>query len=328
MLASGRCTWLKALVLREYGRPLVTEDRPAPQPVGDQVLVRVSAVGVCHTDVHIWEGRIPLVRPPIVLGHEISGEAPGLGQVVVYASWGCGACAACRAGEEQLCPHGADAGWVRDGGYADYVLVPSPRYLRPLKGVNPAVAAPLADAGITSYRAVRRSVPWLASSTRPMVVVIGVGALGQLAIQFLKLLADARIVAVDLLESKRDRALKLGAEQAVGPDEMPSEARVVLDFVGSDSSLSSAVRIVEKTGLVVHIGESGGRFPFGLGAVPNESRFTTSIWGSAADLDAVLGYAQKGSLDLPVEEVPLSRATEALNRVRYGQVEGRLVLVP
>src|SRR5262249_31963335 len=146
---------VRAAVLRAFGEPLVLEERAEPEPRGEEVLVRVRAAGVCHSDVHIADGaaQVPL---PLVPGHEVAGVVDGLGPVLVYAAWGCGSCASCRAGDEQLCPLAAEAGWVCDGGYAEALLVPAARYLLPLDGLDPVRAAPLADAGLTPYRAVRR----------------------------------------------------------------------------------------------------------------------------------------------------------------------------
>jgi propanol-preferring alcohol dehydrogenase len=318
---------MKAAVLREFRSPLVFEERQRPEPKGDEILVHVLGAGVCHSDLHISDGMYPKVPLPIVLGHEISGEAEGVGEVLVYASWGCGSCALCNQGDEQLCVRAAEPGWERDGGYAEYVKVPSKRYLLPLDGLNPARSAPLADAGVTPYRAVSRVSRWL-SKDGSTAVVLGVGALGQFAIQYLKLLTHAYIIAADLNELKLRRAMELGADEAVSPSSLTRPARAVLDFVGSDDTLSLARRIVERGGIVTQVGEAGGCVPFGMGFVPQESYFTTSIWASMQDLSTVLGYAHAGKLDWQVETLPLENANEALSRVRKGDVSGRLVLVP
>jgi propanol-preferring alcohol dehydrogenase len=162
----------------------------------------------------------------------------------------------------------------------------------------------------------------------PSAVVLGVGALGQFAIQYLKLLTGAHVVAVDLNEGKLRRALELGADEAVLPENMTGSARVVLDFVGSDETLALGVRILERGGILAQVGEAGGKMPFGMGFVPHESFFTTSIWGSMQDLSAVLGYARGDRLDWQVETLPLEAVNEALTRLRKGDVLGRLVLTP
>jgi alcohol dehydrogenase, propanol-preferring len=319
---------VNAAVLRRVGAPLRLEDRPAPQPRGEEVLVRVRGAGVCHSDLHMVDGLIPGLPLPRVLGHEIAGEADGLGPVLVYASWGEGTCRWCRRGEEQLCARVAEPGWVRDGGYAEAVVVPSRRYLLPLGDLDPVRAAPLADAGVTAYRAVRRAQPWLAGGGT--AVVLGAGGLGQFAVQFLRHTGDTRVVAVDPDPAKREEARLLGADgtAAAGDDLEPGEAVAVLDLVGSDTTLAEAARLVRPGGVVMVVGEVGGRLPFGFGAVPHEAHLTTSVWGSRRDLAAVVELARAGTLRWEVETLPLDRVNEALERLRHGRVRGRLVLTP
>jgi alcohol dehydrogenase, propanol-preferring len=317
---------VRAAVLHKFGAPLSLEDRPEPITSGEEVIVRVLGAGVCHTDVHLAAGRWPNVRLPLVLGHEIAGEAPGIGPVLVYASWGCGDCERCHAGEEQLCPSAAEAGWVEDGGYAELVRVPSERYLFPLRGIDQVVAAPLADAGITPYRAVRRVKGYLGHGSR--AIVIGCGGLGQFAIQYLRLLTDASVTAADPAPAKRARALALGADVAVPPEDLDEPAEVVLDFVGTDETLSTAAALVKPKGAVVQIGEAAGKLAFALERVPHEAWFTTSIWGSLDDMAAVVDLAERGEITWDVETLPLEQANEALRRVERGEVSGRLVLTP
>ena len=352
---------MRAAVLQKPGGPLELEERPDPEPRGEEVLVRVLGAGLCRSDLHMVDGDVPDLTLPRVLGHEIAGEAAGIGPVLVYGGWGDRTCWYCRRGEEQLCPAVAEPGWARDGGFAEAVLVPSRRYLLPLGGIDPVRAAPLADAGVTAYRAVRRVSPWLREGGT--AVVIGAGGLGQFAVQYLTTVrqagrpwvaaggwpadrpaqrprpggglgalppasADVRVVAVDPDDAKRRRARRLGAHQAAAPgDELP-EAHAVLDFVGSDDTLALAARLVRRTGIVMLVGEAGGRLPFGFRAVPHEAHLTTTVWGSLGDLREVLDLARRGELDWQVEAMPLERANQALDRLRRGEVAGRLVLVP
>ncbi len=243
-----RVVWalMRAAVLRSPGEPLVLEDRRDLQPVGAQRVVRVLAAGVCHSDLHMIDGAIggPLSR---VLGHEIAGHVEGIGEVLVYPCWADGTCEYCRRGLEQLCPAAASPGWTVDGGFAEQVLVPHPRFLLPLGDLDPVRAAPLADAGVTPYRAVRRALPWLTAGATALV--IGAGGLGQFAIQYLRLLSAATVVAVDPSEPKRRRALSLGAHDAAAPgDDLPTAA-AVFDLVGSDATLRQAVKLVRPAGL-------------------------------------------------------------------------------
>lgn len=297
-----------------------------PDPGGDGVLVRVISAGVCHTDLHIIDGAYPDLPMPRILGHEIAGEAGGLGPVLVYASWGCGRCMYCQRGDEQLCRDTQEPGWIRDGGYAEWVAVPSPRYLLPLNGLDPVRAAPLADAGVTPFRAVRRIRPWLSHGSR--AAVIGAGGLGQFAVQFLKLLTPAHVIAIDKSQCKLAEAMKLGADASFDPATAPPGNDVVLDFVGTNDSLALAVRLVIRGGIVVQIGEGGGRIPFGFGSTDHEVTLTTSVWGSFDDLRAVLDHARRGDLRWTVEEFALEHANMALEQLRLGRIRGRAVLRP
>jgi alcohol dehydrogenase, propanol-preferring len=317
---------VRAAVLHRFDAPLVLEERPAPEPRGEEVAVRVRGAGVCHTDLHLVGGSSPDMPRPLVLGHEIAGDAEGIGDVLVHPVWSCGTCPACGRGEEQLCASSVTPGFERDGGYAELVVVPSARHLFPLEGLDPVTAAPLADAGLTPYHGVRRILRWLERGSE--AVVLGIGGLGQFAVQYLKLLADARVVAVDVTEEKRVRALALGADEALPPEGLERSARAVLDFVGSDDSLALAARTVERTGIVIQIGAAGGTLAFRLGSVPLEAHFTTSALGSRADLAAVLEHARRAEIHWHVEALPLEQANAALDRLRRGDVLGRLVLTP
>ncbi len=319
---------MNAAVLRSFGAPLVVEDRAEPVPRPGGVVVRVLGTGVCHTDLHVIEGAFEGTRLPLVLGHEIAGSVEGIGDVLVHGAWGCGDCSYCARGEEQLCARCVSPGFEADGGFAGSVAVPSEKYLVPLDGLDPTIAAPLADAGLTPYRAVRRVRGWIADEESARVIVIGAGGLGQFTIQYLKLLTTARVIAVDVDESKRTRAVDLGADQALTPDEDAAPADVVLDLVGTEETLAMASRIVQPGGIVMLVGEAGGSLGFGMRTFPWEAHLTTSIWGSRSDLDAVLELARTGSITWDVEALPLSRVNEALQRLRDGRVTGRLVLVP
>ncbi len=323
---------MRAVELQAVGSSLVVTDRPRPAPPEGGTVIDVTACGVCHSDVHVVDGVYPSPLP-LVLGHEVTGVHPELGPVIVYAPWGCGSCRFCRAGEEMLCPNGREAGIFADGGYAEAMAVPSPRYLHPLDGLDPVTSAPLACGGLTAFRAVSHTVPTLrAAGADARAVVLGAGGLGQFAIQYLRLLTDAEVVAGDPSPAKQARARELGAAHAGTPDELADDldapATVVIDFAGADQSLAAAARLVARQGLVVVVGLYGGRIPFGLGAVPHEARFMSSIWGSPAELDQLLALARRERIEHTVEVMALADAEQAHQRLRRGEVAGRVVLVP
>ena len=342
-----------AVRLHGPGEPLRVEEVPAPEPEGTEVRIRVAGAGVCHTDLLIAEGTQSRVSLPVTLGHEVAGwiDAAGadaephlrrmhlaLGDAaLVYGGWGCGECRECRSDAEQRCAHSRAPGFQVDGGYAEAMLVPHPRHLVPLRRLDPVKAAPLADAAVTPYRAVRRAEPWLAAGAR--VLLIGCGALGQFALQFLRLVppgGDELHVGVRELDPQRlDRASELGADVALldGDAQMAREALggpadVVLDFVGADATLELAAAVVAPGGVIMLIGEAGGSLPFGFDGPPVESWLTTVSWGSASDLREVVRLAGRGRLRWNVEPVPLRDAASAHARLRAGDVDCRLVLVP
>lgn len=317
---------MRAIVLRSYHAPLELEERPVPEPRGeDEVLARVLACGVCHSDLHVAENYFgsPL---PLVLGHEIAAEVEGAGNVLIYTPWGCGECRFCHASEEMICPDAKEAGLFQDGGYAEYVRVPSRRYLYPIGDLDPVQAAPLGCGGLTPYRAVKHARGWLGPGSRALV--LGAGGLGQFGIQYVRLLTDATVDAGDPLAHRRERALELGAEAAGDPAELEGPYDAVFDFVGSDDSLANAARLVDRKGVAIVIGLFGGTIPFGLGAVPHEAHFLSSIWGSRDELAELIALAQREPLQYTVETMPLERAEEAHERVRRGEARGRIVLVP
>lgn len=317
---------MRAVVLRSFHAPLEVEERPVPAPRdGNEVLVRVLACGVCHSDLHVAEDYFdsPL---PLVLGHEIAGEVEGLGNVLVYTPWGCGECRFCLKSEEMICPDAKEAGLFQDGGYAEYVLVPDRRYLYPIGDLEPIEAAPLGCGGLTPYRAVKHARSWLRPGSRALV--LGAGGLGQFGIQYLRILSDATVHVGDPSAQKRERALELGAEDAAEPAALEGPYEVVLDFVGSDDSLAHAARLVNRQGVAIVIGLFGGRIPFGLGGVPHEAHFLSSIWGSRDELAELIDLAQRERLEYTIDTMPLDRAQEAHDLVRRGEARGRIVLVP
>ena len=304
--------------MHSAGSPVVIEERPSPNP-GPGLVVEVLACGVCHTDLHLLESEH--TRTPHVLGHEIVVTGPDGEPCLVYASWGCGQCRHCRSGDEAMCPDVEIVGVHADGGYAEALAIPDESYLYPIGDLDPAMAAPLADAGATSYRAVRRAMP------ASRAVVIGIGGLGQFAVQWLRL-AGCRVTAVDTAPEKRLRAIELGADEALPPEAGMAPAPVVLDFVGTAESLELAKSVVERQGRIVIVGGGGGTIAVGMETIPYETWVTTAIMGSRPDVAAVLDHAQRGDIECHVEEVPLEDAHSALDRLRAGAVTGRLVLNP
>ncbi|HEX7172096.1 MAG TPA: alcohol dehydrogenase catalytic domain-containing protein [Candidatus Limnocylindria bacterium] len=344
---------MRAVRLHAPGEALRLEDVPLPEPFGTEVRIRVAGAGVCHTDLHIVDGIQTRVELPRTLGHEVAGRidavAPSASTplrrarlkindpVVVFGGWGCGECLQCRSGDEQRCPDSLAPGFQADGGYAEAMLVPHPRHLVALGDLEPARAAPLADAGITPFNAIRRALPWLRPGSR--VLVIGAGALGQFALQLLRLaVPNGRELVVGVREldpGRLERAAELGADVgllAVEPEltieGLGGRPDVVLDFVGTDGTLAHATDVVTPGGAILLVGEAGGEIPFGMDRLTAEAWLTTVSWGSPADLREVVRLARRGRLVWNVELLPLEGASIAHDRLRAGDVGGRIVLVP
>ena len=338
---------MKAARFYEPRKPLRIEEVADPAPVAGGVIVRVQGAGVCHSDLHITQGDVPLADTPRTLGHENAGvvEAVGTGvtdfrpgdPVAVFGAWGCGACALCRAGDENLCGTGGWPGIAVDGGWAEFMSVPNPGHLIPLGGLDPVEAAPLTDAGLTPYRAIRRALPHVPPGGS--IAIVGLGGLGHLAVQIARAIGPAvRVIAVDVAKEKLEAALALGADAAVDASgDAASEIRqltggvgahAVIDLVGSDASLRSAAAAVARAGIVVLVGIAGGSLPFAFTGLPAECVFTTSAWGTRAELEALLGLAERGLLRARVERQPLDAVNEVLARLEAGGVDGRVVLTP
>jgi len=255
------------------------------------------------------------------------GEHPELGRVLVYAPWGCRKpdCRQCNDGLEMICANSHEAGVVDDGGYAQYMLVPSRDYLIPIGDLDPVQTAPLACGGLTAFRAVNRVLPHLGHAGSK-AVVIGAGGLGQFAIQFLKKLSGAELTVLDMADDKLAAALELGADHAVKalPEGVKYDA--IIDFVGANPTLAAAGKSVNRQGIIVVVGLAGGRLEFGVGVIPSETVLTSSIWGSLAELHELLDFVRREGVAHMVETLPLDSAQEALDRLRRGDIRGRVVL--
>lgn len=259
--------------------------------------------------------------------------------MVVYGPWGCGACGRCSTGQENYCDRRAELSWAgvglgRDGGMAEFLLVPSARYLEPIGDLAPVEAAPLTDAGLTSLHAIRQCGPLGDGST---VAVIGVGGLGHLAIQLLRALTSATVLAVDVRDEALALAERCGASLATRPaadtDRVLRRASggrgvdAVLDFAGTDATLDLAVRSLRAGGDLVLVGSGGGHLAVRKpGSLPAGTRISLPFWGVRGELAEVVALARAGALHVEVERYPLSAVPEALARLRAGEVKGRAVV--
>ncbi len=350
---------MRAWAVVENNAPLSEIELPTPEPTGTEVLLAVSHCGVCHSDLHIWEGGYDLgggkrlsledrgVSLPLAMGHEIVGRVVKLGpdatgvaigdRRIVYPWVGCGRCARCLAEEDHMCPQGRALGVFQNGGYATHVLAPHPRHLVDPGALDPAVAATYACSGITVYSAIRKVMPMPPDTP---IVVVGAGGLGLNAIAVLRALGHRAIVSVDTGPEKRQAALESGAARAVdgSGDSADVTARLVeacggpveavIDLVNGSATARAAFDALAKGGKLVQVGLFGGELsvPLPLMAI-RELTVRGSYVGSPKDLREVVDLARQGKLPpLPVTLMPQACAHDALMTLRDGKVSGRIVL--
>lgn len=330
---------------------------PKPSPGPGQVVVRIGGAGACHSDLHLLHDFEPGTLPyplPFTLGHENAGWVDSVGAdvttvkegdaVAVYGPWGCGSCPRCGLGIETLCEHpersyapGGGGGLGRDGGMADYMLVPFERLLVRLPaGLTPEVAAPLTDAGLTPYHAVRRS--WQKMTPESSVLVVGVGGLGHMGVQFVKQTTGAKVIAVDPKDDARDLAVAVGADHVIDPASDVAAgvkelthgrgADVVLDFVGAESTIKASMASARPLADVTVVGIAGGTFPWNFFSQAYEVNLTTTYWGSRPELVELLELAARGLVHAEHTVYPLGSAAQAYEDLRDGRVRGRAVIVP
>ncbi|RSN57848.1 alcohol dehydrogenase [Streptomyces sp. WAC 04229] len=344
---------MKALQYRTIGAPPEVVTVPDPEPGPGQVLLKVTAAGVCHSDIAVmgWPAEGFPYELPLTLGHEGVGTVAALGAgvtglnegdaVAVYGPWGCGSCAKCAEGKENYCLR-ADAlgirppGLGRPGSMAEYLLVDDARHLVPLDGLDPVAAVPLTDAGLTPYHAIKRSLPKLVPGST--AVVIGAGGLGHVAVQLLRALTSARVIALDVGEDKLRLAREVGAHEAVLSDAKAADAvreltggmgaEAVFDFVGVAPTVRTAGAVAAVEGDVTLVGIGGGTLPVGFGVLPFEVSVTAPYWGSRGELIEVLDLARSGALSVHTETYALDDAPLAYERLHAGRVNGRAVILP
>ncbi|HLH91835.1 MAG TPA: alcohol dehydrogenase [Xanthobacteraceae bacterium] len=342
--------------LTAYGAPLCETIVDAPEPAGTEVLVRIERCGVCHSDLHVQDGYFRLAGEnkldiskgrtlPFTLGHEIAGVVERVGpdaqhdakpgdRIAVYPWIGCGACNACRHGEENNCAASRHLGINVDGGYASHVLVPHPRYLIDYAPLAPAFAATLMCSGLTAYAALQRLAE---RADRGPVLLIGLGGVGSMGSALARSLFGAAPLVADIDPHKREAALAAGAAAAFDPAD-PGARKAVLsatggvyavaDFVGSDSSLAFATGVLARGGKVVVTGLIGGGFSTAVAMFPIKAMtIEGTLTGTLAQARELIAIARDGKLaPIPIRERPLADAQAALDDLRAGKVAGRVVL--
>lgn len=348
---------MRAWAVVENGAPLQEIELPTPEPQGTEVLLETTYCGVCHSDLHIWEGYYDVgggrkmslkdrgVVLPLAMGHEIVGRVVKLGPEatgvrpgdirIVYPWLGCGQCKACRSDEDNMCLQPRSLGVYQNGGYGTHVLAPHPRHLVDPGSVDPAVAATYACSGVTVLSAIKKVMP---IDPAEAIVVIGAGGLGMNAIAVLKAMNHRKIVVVDVAAEKRAAAERAGAHLTVDGSGEGIAKRImaacggpvlaVIDLVNGSATARFGFDALRKGGKLVQVGLFGGELMLPLPIMPIRALTVQGSYvGTLKDLRELVSLAQKGELKpLPVATVPQSQANDALMRLRDGKVTGRLVL--
>ncbi|KAJ9615694.1 hypothetical protein H2200_001770 [Cladophialophora chaetospira] len=348
---------MEAWVVVEHGEPLQNIQLPFPELKRSEVLIEVTHSGICHTDLHFWEGFYDLgggkrlrmvdrgIELPRAMGHEILGNVANLGpearglalgdRRIVFPWLGCGHCKTCEAGDENLCDRPQSIGLFSHGGMASFVVVRHPRYLVDPGSLDPAVACTYGCSGTTVFSAVQKLFPLVSSRT---VVVVGAGGLGLSAISILRALGHTSIISIDINPHSRQAAIKAGAVAAIDGKVEDARDRLfaatggpifsVLDCVNSSDTAALSFSILAKGGKMVQVGLLGGVLNLSLVAlVARSATIMGSTTGNIGHMEEIVRLAKKGQLaPLPVTTMPRATAQEALMLLREGKVTGRLVL--
>jgi propanol-preferring alcohol dehydrogenase len=334
---------MRAAVVTTFGDPLRIEDRPIPTPGDGQVLVRIAASGVCHTDIHAADGDWP-VQPtlPFVPGHEGIGTVAALGRGVTTLKEGdrvgipwlhsaCGVCEYCLTGWETLCPKQQNTGYSVDGGYADYALAPAAFAAKIPDRLGFLDAAPIVCAGVTTYKGLRET------ETKPgeWIVISGIGGLGHVAVQYARAMG-MRVAAVDVADDKLALARALGAEIAINAMTEDAVAEIQRLIGGAHGALVTAVSppafaqaigMLRRGGTCALVGLPPGEFPTPIfDVVLKGLTIRGSIVGTRKDLEEALDFAARGCVKAAIEVQPLEAINDIFARLKAGDVRGRVVL--
>jgi alcohol dehydrogenase, propanol-preferring len=356
---------MRSFRVAEFNAPLKEMEEPTPPPAGTRVLIRVKAAGVCHSDLHIWEGgydlghgRKPLslkdrgVSLPLTMGHETVGEIIAFGPevtesdrhglktgdvVLAYPWLGCGKCKTCLGGDENMCIVKPSAlGVYCDGGYADHMTVPHPKYLIDLKGLDPVTAAPYACSGVTTYSALKK----VESAFDSPIVIFGAGGLGLMALSLLKAMGGKGAIVVDIDAKKREAAEAAGALASVdgaAPDALEQltrkagePIRAVIDLVGNARTTQLGFDCLTKGGKLVIVGLFGGGAPWALPLIAMKAiTIQGSYVGNLRETEELLDLVRARKIPpIPVTQMPLAKANEALTNLKEGRLVGRAILTP
>ncbi|KAG9599860.1 hypothetical protein KCU77_g3524, partial [Aureobasidium melanogenum] len=347
---------MKAFRLDQWNQPGTYVEVPKPVPGHGECLIKMKAAGLCRSDLDMLDSKpgsdpwASAISPGYILGHENAGIIEQLGEgvsdikvgegVVVHHLKHCGVCNFCTGGAEQHCEayKRGDVVLTRgaglDGGLAEYLVAPRNELVF-IGDQDPVLYAPLTDAGVTAYHAVKSFIHRVRPNST--TAVIGIGGLGAYGVQFIKLLSAAKVLAIDKSESCLALAKDLGADEAILSDASTGNKLLgltngagidyIVDFVGSDQTLALAAKISRPQGRIVVVGMEGGSVQLGWNHMATSCEFALSMGSTRQDLEDVCSLASAGKLRINMQKFTFDQIQEAYDLLRAGKLTGRAVIV-
>ena len=339
-------------------KPLEINETELPKPNGNQVIIKVKSTGVCHSDLHLWEGGYDTgdgfmkvtdrgVKFPVTPGHEVVGSVEEIGDsvqgmnigdlVLVYPWIGCGECATCEKGDTNLCESPKSLGVFQDGGYAEYVLVPDAKFLAKIDNLDPDAAASLACSGLTAFTAVKKAL----TNNPENILIVGAGGLGLMGVQIANALTKANIICADLDDEKLESAKKLGATHIINTKESDAVKKImsicnekgvdsIIDFVNAPPTVKMDLSLIRKRGNIILVGLFGGSVELPLVSVPLKAITIQGAYtGNYNDMLELIKLAQRGVINPIVSKhYKLDEANTALGDLKNRKIIGRAVINP
>ena len=349
---------MKSAQIIEPNKPLEINETELPKPNGNQVVVKVKSTGVCHSDLHLWEGGYDTgdgfmkvtdrgVKFPVTPGHEVVGNVEEIGDsvqgvnigdlVLVYPWIGCGECPTCEKGDTNLCESPKSLGVFQDGGYAEYVLVPDAKFLAKIDNLDPDAAASLACSGLTAFTAVKKAL----TNSPENILIVGAGGLGLMGVQIANALTKANIICADLDDEKLESAKKLGATHIINTKESDAVKKImsicnekgvdsIIDFVNAPPTVNMDLSLIRKRGNIILVGLFGGSVELPLVSVPLKAITIQGAYtGNYNDMLELIKLAQRGVINPIVSKhYKLDDANTALDDLKNRKIIGRAVINP
>jgi len=351
---------MRSLKLTKFSKPLEMFETKTPEPEGKEVLLRVNACGVCHSDLHIWEGYYELgveermyvadrgVDLPLTLGHEVVGEVEQIGsdvknnhvgsQRLIFPWIGCDTCKFCQNNQTHLCLNPNSIGIFRDGGFSDYILIPDEKYLVDIQGLKAEHACSYACAGLTAYSALKKAMPLDESEN---LIIIGAGGLGLMALQLIEELTSANVFVIDIDENKLKTVSEhtdfITINSKIGNTvdkvyDLTNQKGVsaIVDFVNNEETSHLAFNILQKNGKLIMVGLFGGKLTISNPLMPLKNlTIKGSYTGGLNELKELIAIVKNKNIKpIPIKKYGLDKVNEILAMIEKGEVTGRAVIDP